>query len=326
MKAIDIEINLKTLSKRLLDFHLDYEETKEIIDQIHSYFKEVTEISGYDSDISKMIALPARKGMALSVNHAAQCLLDYQRTKKFLTGFYTAIKDKQKEYPNETIRVFYAGCGPYAPFLVLIAQLFTSEQVQFSLLEINKDSLEKAEVLIESLNLTSYVSACYLEDATTFKIKNPKQYHILFSETLDALLYRECYVPILWNLLPQLPPEIAVIPENVKVDLYFKQMNKEVFDSTIFDVRKRVKTYLPFSLLPGEFKSTIVPLNDKEKYDKLLLTTEVQIYKELCLLRDESSLSRSLEIEIEKPIIHQAVFFTYYTSPNVELKFALRKQ
>ena len=326
MKAMDTVIDLRVLSRKLLDSHLEDEEAKIIIDEIYAHFKEITSISGYDSDISKMIALPARKGMALSVNHAAQCLLDYHRTRKFLKGFYAAIVDKQKDYPNETIQIFYAGCGPYAPFLTLIASLFNPEEIQFSLLEINKDSLEKAELLIERLELTNYVTACFLSDATTFKIKKPNQYHILFSETLDALLYRECYVPILWNLLPQLPPETAVIPENVKIDLYFKERNNEVFDSTIFDVRKRVKTYLPFSLLPGEFKSTIIPLNNKDKYDKLLLTTEVQIYKEHNLTRDESSLSKSLEIQIEKPITHKAVYFTYYTSPNMELKYALRKQ
>jgi hypothetical protein len=325
MEARETLIDLKSLSTDLINSDIDSDAVKDIIDQIHSYFREVTEISGYGSDVKNMITLPATNGMALSINHAAQCLLDYKRTYKFLKGFVNAIKDKQKEYPNKTIQVFYAGCGPYAPFVTLVAPLFTPEEVQFSLLEINKDSLEKAEILIENLKLTAYIKKCYLSDATTFKLSKPKSYHILFSETLDALLYRECYVPILWNLVPQFSSKTTVIPENVKVDLFFKEKSEETFVTTIFDVEKAVKPSKPKLSLPEQFESVRVDLTQASKYDRILLATEVQVYKDLFLVRNESSLTLTLEMEIEKPIINKAVLFTYHTKPSIELKFTLEK-
>ena len=326
MKVVtEVLIDLKSLSTDLINSDIESDAVKSIIDEIHTYFREVTEISGYGSDVKNMITLPAANGMALSINHAAQCLLDYKRTYKFLKGFVKAIEDKQKEYPNETIQIFYAGCGPYAPFLTLVAPLFTPEEVQFTLLEINRDSLEKAEILIENLKLTDYIKACFLEDATTFKIESPKSYHILFSETLDALLYRECYVSILWNLVPQFSSDITVIPENVKVDLFFKEKSNEVFETTIFNVKKAIKHAGLNSSLPEQFTDVRVGLSEATKYDRIVLATEVQIYKDFLLLRSESSLTLTLEMEIEKPIVNKAVLFTYHTKPNMELKFKLEK-
>jgi len=325
MGASETLIDLKSLSIDLINADENADAVKIIIDEIHTYFREVTEISGYCSDVKNMITLPATNGMALSINHAAQCLLDYKRTYKFLKGFVRAIEDKQKEYPNETIEVFYAGCGPYAPFVTLVAPLFTPEEVQFSLLEINKDSLEKAEILIENLKLTAYISACYLSDATTFHIEQPTSYHILFSETLDALLYRECYVPILWNLIPQFSPEITVIPENVKVDLFFKEKSDETFKTTIFDVKKEVGAAKLNVDLPTQFESVSVDLTQADAYDRIVLATKVHVYKGLLLERNESSLTLTLEMEIEKPIVNKAVLFTYHTKPNMELKFTLEK-
>jgi len=318
-------IDLKGLSTDLINSDIDSDSVKDIIDEIHGYFREVTEISGYCSDVKNMITLPAANGMALSINHAAQCLLDYKRTYKFLKGFVKAIKDKQQEYPKETIQIFYAGCGPYAPFLTLVAPLFSPKEVQFSLLEINKDSLDKAKRLIDNLQLTDYIKSYYLEDATTFKIENPQSYHILFSETLDALLYRECYVPILWNLVPQFSSDVTIIPENVKVDLFFKEKSNEVFETTIFNVKNAIKLAELNSSLPEQFTAVRVELSNATKYDRIVLATEVQVYKELLLVRSESSLTLTLEMEIEKPIVNKAVLFTYHTKPNMELKFKLEK-
>jgi hypothetical protein len=325
MEVREKVIDLKRLSRDLINSEEDSDSINNIIDKIHRYFRDVTEISGYCSDVKNMITVPATKGMALSINHAAQCLLDYKRTYKFLKGFVRAIEDKQKIYPGETIQIFYAGCGPYAPFVTLVAPLFTPDEVQFSLLEINKDSLEKATTLIKNLKLTNYIRATYLSDATTFKVDQPKSYHILFSETLDALLYRECYVPILWNLVPQFSSEITVIPENVKVDLFFKEKLDEKFETTIFDVKGVIKTAKKNLKLPEQFSAVRVDLTQADKYNRIILATEVQVYKELLLVRNESSLTLILEMEIDKPITNKAVLFTYHTTPSVELKFKLEK-
>jgi predicted RNA methylase len=318
-------IDIKKLSEDLLHPSISLEFAEQIVNNIYSYFKEITQVSGYDSDIKRLITLPAKNGMALSINHAAQCFLDYQRTTKFLRGTVQAIKDKLEENPNKKVHVFYAGCGPYAPFVTLVAPLFSPDEVEFSLLEINKDSLEQAEVLIENLGFTNYIKNCYLKDATEFKIPNPDEVDILFSETLDALLYRECYVPIMWNLIPQLNKDVKVIPENVKINVSFKEKENETFEATVFDVRKNIEKQHEKSTLPKQFESFKVDLSKADKYDRIVIDTCVEVYKEHVLRKNESSLTLSLEMEIEKPVIHKSVLFTYHTDPQMELKFTLEK-
>ena len=54
----------------------------------------------------------------------------------FLKAMVMAIKEKQQKHPDKTINIFYAGCGPYAPFVTLIAPLFSPKKIQFSLVHL----------------------------------------------------------------------------------------------------------------------------------------------------------------------------------------------
>jgi len=314
---------LKSLSVKLLNKEIVDLDAQEIINEINSCFQNLTGIYGKDVDLEHLACLPGETGQALSLNHAAECLLDYKRTTKFLRGFVQSIKDKQKEFPQETIHIFYAGCGPFAPFVTMVAPLFQSEEVQFSLLEINPKSLDTAKELIQKLDLENYVQEYHLADAITFKIPNPEKYHILFSETLDALLHRECYVPILWNLLPQVSKETTIVPENVVIKLNFKVNDEETFGATVFDTRKVLASTKKRNSLPEQFLSTFVSLKNADQYYSIVLDTEVQIYKDFVLTRSESSLTLALEIPIHKPIIDKGVEFTYYLKPQPSLQFKM---
>ena len=227
------------------------------------------------------------------------------------------------------INIFYAGCGPYAPFITLVAPFFKSDEIQFCLLEINKTSLESAKNLINSLELSNYVKAFYLADAVTFKIPNPDTFHILISETLDALLFRESYVPILFNLLPQLHKNITLIPENVCLNLnlltYSEKSSKpiEYEIETVLNVRERLLSRKFNSTIPSQLsdkKINLRPLNiDPSK--NILLDTQVHIYKNIWLNRNESSLTIPCEIKLKNPAQNNSIIFTYFMSPNVELKY-----
>lgn len=326
--TLDIKEKVSTLLKN----SIEQPEIENLINEIHTYFKELTQLTGFDNHIEHLAAITTSKGKALGLNHAAQCLLDYKRTVKFLKAMVMAIKEKQQNHPNETIHVFYAGCGPYAPFITLIAPLFSPKEVQFSLLEINHKSLEYAKNLIQKLELTNYVTNYYTADAVTFKIPEPEKYHILFSETLDALLYRECYVPILFNLLPQLSEDIIVIPENVLIKMSLsidsiadsRHITEEI--DTIIDVRKAIAlntvTTAP-SQLPNK-KIAIKPLNI-DQYNYLVLDTLVHVYDNIWLTRNESSLTIPLEMGIEHPFLFNSIVYTYQMNPDIELKYSLEK-
>ncbi|WGH74871.1 phytanoyl-CoA dioxygenase [Tenacibaculum tangerinum] len=325
-------LSLKDLVSILLKSAIAPSEIKDAIDLIHEQFQELTQITAYDSKVEYLAAVPTAKGKALGLSHAAQCLLDYNRTHKFLKGMVAAIKEKQQNHPDETIHILYAGCGPYAPFMTLVAQLFSPNEIQFSLLEINKLSLHHAKELIEKLELTDFVADFYEADAVTFSIPNAEKYHILFSETLDALLYRECYVPILFNLVPQLPEATTIIPNNVLIkgrfsltsvnDPNYKVMREDV----IIDVRKELDAYETTNTIPEQLPEKTIDAKaiDIEQYHFFALDTEVHVYNDIWLTRNESSLTLALEMEIEKPFTFNSIVFTYTMKDAIELKFSLK--
>jgi hypothetical protein len=318
---------IKELSTTILNNQLDIAKSKDAIDEIHKYFLETTRIADLGDGLQYIAGVPTASGTALSLNHAAACLIDYRRTTKFLKGMVSLIHEKQQQHPNETINIFYAGCGPYAPFVTMVAPLFDPKEVQFTLLEINTASVQVAKKLITELKLSAYIAAYHTADAVTFQIPDAKKYHILFSETLDALLYRESYVPILWNMLPQLSENCAIIPNNVIVQasLTFPKQEgentkKEKEAVTILNVRKAVKVNDGNKELPESFESITINLGGDEKYSTMIVDTKVHIYNDIWLHRNESSLSIPLEMEIAYPLDAPNVTFFYELKPSVELK------
>ncbi|MFK7747430.1 MAG: phytanoyl-CoA dioxygenase [Kordia sp.] len=318
---------IKELSTTILNNQSDFDTIKNTVDEIHKHYLETTNIGELGEGMQHMAAVPTASGMALSLNHAAACLLDYRRTAKLLDGMVTLIREKQQQHPNEIINIFYAGCGPYAPFVTLVAPLFKASEVQFSVLEINAASIKSAEKLINALELTDYVKEYYTADAVTFQIPDAKKYQILFSETLDALLYRESYVPILWNMLPQVSENCAVIPNNVIVtaSLTYPEQEgeatkKEKQAAEILNVREAVKINDGSKSLPESFAPITINLESDDKYYSMIVDTKVHIHNDIWLHRNESSLSIPFEMEIAHPLDAPNVTFFYELKPSVELK------
>ncbi len=313
-------------SVSLLEKGISQAEIEKNLKEIHVHFQKVTAITGFDSKIEHMASVLAAKGKALGLNYAAQCLLDYKRTVKFLRAVVKAIKDKQKASPGELIHIFYAGCGPYAPFITLVAPLFSPDEIRFSILEINGNSLESAKGLIESLELSDYVEEFHLGDAVIFEVTSPEKYHILISETLDALLYRECYLPILFNMLPQFNENITLIPENVCLNLIFLPYSagnhQECDAGKIIDAREAV-TIHGDDPIPLQLPEKTFALEAMERYKSLIIDTKVHIYDDIWLDRGESSLTLPLEMILDQPFQDGAIVFTYHMEPDIELKYVL---
>lgn len=328
MSKTDVLKSIRELAGSVFENSIDYEKGKYGLDEIYNHFQKITSITGFDSRIENLAAVPTAKGKALGLNYAAQCLLDYKRTLKFIKAIVSAITEKLNENPEKEVRVFYAGCGPYATFLTLIAPLFQANQVQFSLLEINKNSVVSAKKLIDSLDLSDYLIEFHIGDAVTFKVPDSDSYDIVISETLDALLYRECYVPILVNLLPQFRNDVLLLPENVLIDLSFSSSSdsksevKELKMGNAFNVREAISA-LPISeSIPAEFPEKKIDLTNVnlDTFEKLFLDTRVKIYQDIWLERNESSLTVPFESILQKPNDSNSITFTYHMEPEIELK------
>ncbi len=317
--------DIKTLAADLLANAENPAEAERIIREIYAQFQQLTGLTGYEEKLEYLAAVPTAKGAALGLNHAAQCLLDFKRTTKFLTAVVSAIRARRAAHPEQTVEVFYAGCGPYAPFVTLVAPLFKPGEVCFSILEINQHALVFAEKLIEDMGLSESVRARYKADATSFTVPKANEYHLLISETLDALLYRECYVPILFNLLPQFQPGVTLIPENVVIKARLEPFPGspliEEDLGIVVDVRKSVAAHNNDRNIPDRLPEVQIDFEqyNMANYELLLMETNVHIGQDIWLMTNESSLTIPLPLKLEQPFPHRRLIFAYQMDPSVEL-------
>ena len=182
MKTTSSLTSLKELSKTLFDLSIDdKEQVEKTINEICFVYQDASGITGTSIEPEYITNVPTEVGVSLSLNHAASCMTDYRRTQILLKGAVQAVRDLQEKYPGETIQFFYAGCGPLAPFMTMVAPFFSPEEIQFTLLEVNKKSIQVVKDMIENLELSNYVREYYAADAITFEIPDADSYHILFS-------------------------------------------------------------------------------------------------------------------------------------------------
>ncbi len=242
-------------------------------------------------------------GIALSSQHALDCLSDPLRTVRFITGTYQALKDILNVIPERPIELLYAGCGPGAPLVLPYLHEFDPEDVQVTLLDLTATSLQSAKKLIDHLGLTSYIRSYELQDAITYK--HPKEFslHLIVSETMDKGLTKEPQVRITQNLVPQLHRDGIFIPEQINLfcehTFYAKEVNTlpQTYPTQgtqhLFSITKDMTTNAPF-----EFESQ--PINIPEDFSEvpdIAVYAEICIYKQHILTKARSLISNSVCVD-----------------------------
>ncbi len=196
---------------------------REAAQQLYALFSEISNLSMEDPRFTESTILPG--GKAISPNEAANCLLDFGRTAKFLGGVQAALIEAQRRFSNERLEVVYAGCGPFAPLLLPLLGLFDPQRLSITLIDIHKRSLESAQAIVNTLGLAQHISSYVQADAANYLHHTP--IHVLIIECMQSALEKEPQVAVTLNLAQQLHPEGTLVPEEISVELTCMDESKE---------------------------------------------------------------------------------------------------
>lgn len=168
-------------------------------------------------------------GIALSSFHASICIDDALRTARFIKSVYSAILALQERFPNQKSTILYAGCGPYATLLLPLLPLFSIDDLDIILLDINKSSILSVKKIIAAIGLEQYKIQTVQADATKYKKPDSCTIHLLITETMFKALLMEPQVLVTKNLVPQLDPNGILIPQEINLSFGYSFFANEAF-------------------------------------------------------------------------------------------------
>ncbi len=309
-------MNLAKALRIILSEKSTYSSIKNSLDFLHHHFSSKTGI--YAGDLTFEKGTDTKNGWVVSPVMAAHCLIDIERTTRFLRGIYKAIEHYIKSH--QQIQILYAGCGPYATLLTPFTALYTPEQLRFTFLEINEESIAAVKKLYRAHDLNSFIDDVILADATNPNLKFGNPFHIIVSETMQVALRKECQVPITRNLVKFLTPDGTFIPEYISLDIYLTgsldPMNpgdqKKEYVGTAYE--------LDFRNVPEPNHKTVITVPSSELIH-LQLFTEIYLYGGERLTLRQSSLTQPLTLDRFKDKRPSTIQFTYTEGPRPELVF-----
>ena len=163
------------------------------------------------------------EGVAIAPQAAANCARDYQRAIMFTRGVHAAIAQASLHFPDEPLRILYAGCGPYGTLLLPLLPLYRPEQFSVCLLDIHQRSLDSVLKLLEHFGLAAYNIETVQGDACTYQ--HPRPLHLVISETMQKSLEQEPQFAVTAHLARQLIDGGTFIPQKIDVRLCLTPKN-----------------------------------------------------------------------------------------------------
>jgi hypothetical protein len=222
----DCLLMLAEITARLLQSDNQAESLK-AASELHAFFSGITQVHAGSKNPEDHCETLLAEGKAISPVDAARCILDYVRTRNFLCGVRAAIIEAQRRFPGQTIQVLYAGCGPFAPLMIPLTTEFTARQVQFTLLDIHKRSLDSVRQIVETLELSDFVRDYVQADAATYKFPQGFAPHVIVTETMQMALANEPQVAITFNLTQQMRAGGILIPQQITLRACLADLKRE---------------------------------------------------------------------------------------------------
>lgn len=305
-------------------------------------YKFLLNLTGTDADekINKR-KIDLDSGHAIGPTWAAMCIKDLQRTKKFMAGIYEAVADTIKKNSSHHVHILYAGTGPFAALVLPLIARFSSEQLQFTLLEVNEYSFHCLEKLIATLQLEPYIRQIEKADATLWKIDPEDPIDVFICETMNTGLAKEPQVAIFMNIVPQLKDEVIIIPGKIRLQAALidpvkrmkYKMGKEKENSSVNvlgDLFELSREYISphvnaFKTAGGTYKfpetTIIIPSEKVITYSQFSVLTHISVYNGIQLLIDESPLT--MPLKLIRDVSSVRIKCHYETGENPGIQFSI---
>lgn len=325
----------------ILSDELNYQSLKRALETYKSMLLDLSKLDLDDRD--NRTDLQFENGIALGTTMAAMCVDDIMRTRQFIRGVFEAVEDVKQTKDADPVRILYAGSGPFAALLLPLTAKYTCREVQFILLEVNKRTLSSLNRVIKGLGIAAYIQELVCANAATYRIPQNAEIDILLSETMQVGLVKEQQVPIMLNLVSQLPEDIIILPEAVNLELGSRMQlpatssNGDVSPYRILDTllqfdKKHIRSYLDESQAL-ESKSEFVlceQLNFKEKIeatdDQLSVLTSIQVYRDNWIKIYDSSLTIPKDLldlrNVEEGLNYISITYTFAGNPRFEFELS----
>lgn len=302
---------LQELATVLRKDETDFLELRQALYDFKAVLLALSEVDMDDHDAREHIHFD--NGKALGMAWAALCVEDLMRTKMFVKGLFKAIEHAQHKKEG-TLQILYAGCGPFATLILPIMATYSTQEVQFTLLEINKVSAENAKRVIDKLGFSDYIKGIYIEDATRYALDT--DFDIVLSETMQHGLVKEQQVPIVMNLMKQVKKETILVPEKVTVDLCLINFNKlfartEETPETAYCTRigelfelsaEKIATYADAIEQKGKKilfpkKTFLLPKEQIRDFPQLSILTDIQVFGDEKIILNQCSLTTVIKLK-----------------------------
>jgi hypothetical protein len=308
-------MNFRDILHHTASVILESDSPKEHYDALHKLYNLLVEVTGISAHDNGDEAIFLETGKAISSGQAAHCLLEIERTRRFVKGIVQAVRDLREKFGSQPINILYAGTGPYSALVLPLTAIFSSAEISFFLLEINPLSMQAMKNLYKYFSLEEYVQAYILADAVKYQIPEHTHIHLIISETMHQALKDEPQVSIMNNLLPQLADGGIFIPQHITVNLLMIDGGREIQNmftpcnpprqllGTVYEIG--MKNYPSINV-----RRIAVPKETKGFAD-LSLFTEIKIYGEEYLTAYNCGLNLPVRIESADRYAGQTLQFEY---------------
>ncbi len=310
--------NLTHIINLLLKEEFTYSGIRQATIDLKNLLTEIVELDVADPLVTH--TLDTDNGRATGTYGAAMCVIDCMRTKRYMQGVYASVTEHLTTHSS--IKILYAGCGPFALLVLPLTLLFTPSQVQIQCVELNTASINCFKKLIRKLGIEAFFTEIIFDDAAELKLQNANQYDLMITETMMNALKNEAQVAITINLLSQCKEDIILIPNEVQVNFACmtndSSIHQKIFRSQSPLLHLNKQTAYQFSGWLQERNNVLLQktfeLNSDVYHegDQLSYTTIIHIYGKYSLLINETGLTVQVAImPIQKIRIGQLVKFEY---------------